>query len=123
MSTNKANLLSFRCERWCEDEQLGGGHGPTQLYLGDGFKEETKSVMLSGGSVADVPALESTQQEADTRVIVHTLYSVQNEGVERVVIHANDTDIITTCLLWCNTPQSSPRAVGENRSECLPTHT
>ena len=43
--------------------------------------------------------LESTQQEADTRVIVHTLYSVQNEGVERVVIHANDTDI-TTCLYY-----------------------
>ena len=100
MSTNKANLLSFLCERWCEDEQLGGGHGPTQLYLGGGFKEETKSVMLSGGSVADVPALESTQQEADTRVIGHTLYSVQNGGVERVVIHANDTDIITTCLYY-----------------------
>ena len=46
----------------------------------------------------NVPALESTQQEADTRVILHTLYSVQNEGDERVVIHANDTDIITTWL-------------------------
>ena len=31
------------------------------LYLGGGFKEETYSVMLSGGSFADVPALESTQ--------------------------------------------------------------
>ena len=39
--------------------------------------------------------LESTQQEADTRVIVHTLYSVQNEGVERVVIRGNVIDIIT----------------------------
>ncbi len=46
----------------------------------------------------DVPALESTQQEADTRIILHTLYSVQNEGVDRVVIHASDTDIITMCL-------------------------
>ena len=72
-STNKANLLSFLCERWCEDEQLGAGHGPTELYLGGGFKEETKSVLLSGGSVTDVPARESTQQEADTRVILHTL--------------------------------------------------
>ena len=44
--------------------------------------------------------LESTQQEADTRVIGHTLYSVQNEGVERVVIRGNVMDIITTCLYY-----------------------
>ena len=124
VSSNKANLLSFLCERWCEDEQLGAGHGPTELYLGGGFKEETKSVLLSGGSVTDVPALESTQQEADTRVILHTLYSVQNEGVERVVIHANDTDIITTCLYYgathlCDLPELWVRA-GQNAY--LPIH-
>ena len=97
---NKANLLSFICEKWCEDEQLEPGLGPTHLYLGGGFKEEKKSVVLTAGSVMDVPALESTQQEADTRIFHHTLYSVQNEGVDRVVIHANDTDIITTCLYY-----------------------
>ncbi|KAK1901168.1 Maltose/maltodextrin import ATP-binding protein MalK [Dissostichus eleginoides] len=48
----------------------------------------------------DVPALESTQQEGDTRIFLHTLYSVQNEGVAKVVIHASDTDIITTCLYY-----------------------
>ena len=48
----------------------------------------------------DVPALESTQQEADTRIILHTLYSVKNEGVDRVIIHANDTDIINLCLYY-----------------------
>lgn len=100
MSANKANLLSFLCEKWCENEQLEPALGPTHLYLGGGFKEEMKSVVLTEGSVMDVPALESTQQEADTRIILHTLYSVQNEGVDRVVIHANDTDIITMCLYY-----------------------
>ncbi|KAK1900297.1 Mitochondrial import inner membrane translocase subunit TIM21 [Dissostichus eleginoides] len=100
VSANKANLLSFLCEKWCEDEQLEPGLGSTHLYLGGGFKEETKSVVLTAGSVMDVPALESTQQEADTRIFLHTLYSVQNEEVDRVVIHANDTDIITTCLYY-----------------------
>lgn len=38
-----------------------------------------------------VPTLASTQQEADTRIILPTLCSVQNEGVDRVGIHANDT--------------------------------
>ena len=54
--------------------------GSTRLYLGGGFKEETKSVLISNSSVMDIAALESTQEEADTRVILHSMYSVQNEG-------------------------------------------
>ena len=57
-------------------------------------------MVLTEGSVMHVPALESTQQEADTRIILHTLYSVQNERVDRVVIHENDTDIIAMCLYY-----------------------
>ena len=74
------------------------------INLGGGFKEETKSVVLTEGSVTSVPALESTQQEADTRIILHTLYSVQNEGVDRVVTHANDTDVIAMFLYYGATP-------------------
>ncbi|KAJ4932499.1 hypothetical protein JOQ06_010919 [Pogonophryne albipinna] len=47
VSANKANLLSFLCEKWCADEQLEPGLGPTHLYLGGGFKEETKIVVLT----------------------------------------------------------------------------
>jgi len=36
----------------------------------------------------DITALKSTQQEADTRVMLHIIYSVHNEGVD----HDNDTD-------------------------------
>lgn len=72
VSANKANLLSFLCDKWCENEQLEPVLGLTHLYLGGGFKEETKSVVLTEGSVMHVPALESTQQESDTRVILHT---------------------------------------------------
>ena len=54
--------------------------GSTHLYLGGGFKEETMSVLISNSSVMDIAALESTQEEADTRVILHSMYSVQNEG-------------------------------------------
>ncbi|KAJ4931779.1 hypothetical protein JOQ06_010219 [Pogonophryne albipinna] len=86
VSANKANLLSFLCEKWCADEQLEPGLGPTHLYLGGGFKEETKSVVLTAWSVMYVPALGSTQQEADTRIFLHILYSVQNEGVDSVVV-------------------------------------
>lgn len=100
VSANKANLLIFLCKKWCENEQLEPDLGPTHLYLGGGFKEETKSMVLTEGSVMDVSALESTQQEDTTRIILHILYSVQNEGVDRVVIHANDIDIIIMCLYY-----------------------
>ena len=58
----RPDFLTFLCERWCDEEQLGGG-----------FKDETKSVLVTAGIVTDVAALESTQQEAETRVITfHT---------------------------------------------------
>ena len=45
-------------------------------------------------------ALLSSTWGVDSRKRLRVWYSVQNEGVERVVIHANDTDIITTCLYY-----------------------
>lgn len=87
VSANKANLLSFLCDEWCENENLKSALGPTHLYLGGGFKEETRSVVIKEGSIEDVAALESTQQEADTRIILHIMYSVQNDDVDRVIIY------------------------------------
>ena len=73
---------------WCDEEQLGGG-----------FKDETKSVLVTAGIVTDVAALESTQQEADTRVILHSIHSVQKEDVEGIIIHTNDTDtVVISCV-------------------------
>ncbi len=100
VSANKAALLSFLCETWSKNGQLNPSLGSTRLYLGGGFKEETKSLLVTEGSANDITALESTQQEADTRVMLHAIYSVQNEGVDRVVIHANDTYIIIICVYY-----------------------
>ena len=103
--------------------------GRTHLYLSGGFKEETKSVVIKEGSVVDVPALESTQHEADTRIILHTIYSVQSDMVDRVVIHANDTGVIIMCLyhaathlqdlpeLWVRTEQSAYLPIHDMVSE------
>jgi hypothetical protein len=102
VSANKVGLLSFLCETWSESEQMAPLLGSTRLYLGGDFEEETKPVLLTEGSVTDVADLESTQQEADTRVILHSLYSVHHEEVDRVIIHGNDTDIIM-CLYYAAT--------------------
>ena len=52
--------------------------------------------------MTDVAALESTQQEADTIVVLHSIYIVQNEDVERIIIHANDTDIVVICVYYAS---------------------
>ncbi|XP_014661995.1 PREDICTED: uncharacterized protein LOC106805038 [Priapulus caudatus] len=113
--------LSFLCETWTESEQLDPALGSTRLYLSRGFKKETLSVLLTEGSATDVTALESTQQEADTS---HAIYSVQNEDVERVIIHGNDTDIIIICVYYATTilkdlPELWVRTATENY---LPIH-
>ena len=67
---------------------------PPYIYLGGGFTEEVRSMLIAKESLMNVPALKSTQKDADTRVILHNLYSAPNDRVKRVVIHVNDTDII-----------------------------
>ena len=62
----RPDFLNFLVRRGCRDEE----------QLGGGFKDETKSVLVTAGIVTDVAALESTQQEADTRVILHSIHSV-----------------------------------------------
>ena len=89
----RPDFLNFLCERWCYEEQLGGG-----------FKDEPKSVLVTAGIVTDVAALEPTQQEADTRVILHSIHSVQKEDVERIIIHTNDTDtVVISCVYYAST--------------------
>lgn len=68
MSASKSGLLKFLCETWSENELLSPSLGSDRLYLSGGFKEETKSVLLTESSITDIPDLESTQQEADTRM-------------------------------------------------------
>ena len=52
-----------------------------------------------------VAALESTQQEAETRVILHSIHSVQKEDVEHIIIHTDDTDTVeqVICVYYAST--------------------
>ena len=95
---NKSRLLAYLCEKWSTDEVTNSSLGSRKLYLGGGFLDETKSVLLTEGSCVDVAELQSTQEEADTILILHAVYSVKQDGVKRVVVHASDTDVIVICI-------------------------
>ena len=103
ISANKEALLNFLCIKWSQDEELKSSLGSICLYLGGGFKNATESVLVSKGTVNEVAELQSTQNEADTRIILHSIYSFQKEGSERVVIHVNDTDVIVSCVYYTST--------------------
>ena len=131
ISANKEALLNFLCMKWSQDEELKL-LGSTCLYLGGGFKNVTESVVVSKGTVNEVAELQFTQNEADTRIILHSIYSFQKEGSERVVIYANDTDAIFSCVyytstllkelpeMWVRTTQSSYLSIHQMASSLGP---
>ena len=47
--------------------------------------------------------LQSTHEEADTRLFLHAMHATKNEGVKRIIIHAIDTDVIVLCLYYYKT--------------------
>ena len=68
--------------------------------MSGGLRDFHKSVLLTYGSEVPVAELQSTHEEADTRLMLHAIYAIQVEGVKRVVIYANDTDIVVLRLYY-----------------------
>ena len=97
---NKYQLLMYLSNYWSDMEKERSFMGSRSLYIGGGFQEMSKSVVLMGGTVSNVHDLESTQEEADTRIILHTIYSINKDAAKRVIVHANDTDVITLCIYY-----------------------
>lgn len=64
--------------------------------------------MIKNNSLTDVADLQSIQQEVDARVILHLVHNVQNKGVDRVIIHANDTDIVVSYVYCATTVLKRP---------------
>ncbi|KAK3888060.1 hypothetical protein Pcinc_007850 [Petrolisthes cinctipes] len=133
ISANKEALLNFLCMKWSHDEELKSSLGSTCLYLGGGLKNVTESVVVSKGTVSEVAELQqSTQNEADTMILLHSIYSFQKERTERVVIYANDTDVIVSCVyytstllkelpeMWVRTTQSSYLSIHQMASSFGP---
>ena len=65
------------------DEQL--------LVVGGGNHFSTFQVSSSG--VADVPELDSNQEEADSRMILHLQHSA-NKGLTKAAVNTPDTDVL-----------------------------
>ena len=99
-ATSKANLIQLLFEVWETSSHLLPS-GLT-LHLAGGFHDRLKSVSInSKNGVQFIQSASSTQEEGDTRVILHSKLCVQNK-CKRVVIRANDTDIVILALYIFN---------------------
>jgi hypothetical protein len=67
------------------------------LYLAGLFSNPETVKMLNQNGVLDCSCLASTQEEVDTRIILHALYSdtlYQENNVQgRIVVKSTDTDV------------------------------
>jgi len=93
-SSNKASLIKFLVEEWKEPksrEKLK----EKLLYV----TCEEVCYKLTKDHWEEVAELKSTQEEADTRMLLHALHAAE-AGYKAVVITAEDTDVLVLCLAF-----------------------
>ena len=91
---NKTSLVEFLAEEWVGDE-YGAVIGNRQIFVSVGNK--CLKIMAGMRSSSVVQELCSTQEEADTKLLLHASHAAQN-GYEYVVIKASDTDVLLLAL-------------------------
>ena len=96
---NKLSLLRYLAESWTDDMVSAGI--PVKFFIAGGFDGATRTVMVSEGHTEDVTLLQCNHEDADTRMVVHALYSIHILNAERIVLHCNDTDVIVLCIYYC----------------------
>ena len=96
---NKANLLEFVTESLCVDKQMIPEN--VTFILGGTSRESGRTVVISNATVSRLHELScSLHEEADTRIMAHLRYSVEQLGCKRAVVHATDTDIIILSMYY-----------------------
>lgn len=118
---NKANLQHFLCSSWSKPESQSK-LGSINLYLSGGFSDKRKSIMVSSDSVINVPQLASSQEECDTRIILHAFYCIREIDVKRLVIRANDTDILVMLVYYMSQFNDIEVWMWQEYDKFLPVH-
>ena len=70
------------------------------LYISGASNDETETVLIENSTVV-VPSLASTYEEADMPIMQHVVYCVRFLNTEGIIIHANDTNVIISCIYFC----------------------
>ena len=90
--TNKTNLIKFLVDEWKTDARRERLNDKT-LYV----TCAQACFKLTRENCEEVQELTSSQEEADTRLLLHAKHAAES-GMEAVVVTAEDTDVMVICL-------------------------
>ena len=93
-SANKANLIRFLVAELKTPKRMHKLQDK-QLYVAS----EESCLHITKDQWEEVASLQSNQEEADTRIILHAAHAAK-EGYSAVVVVADDTDVLVLCLAF-----------------------
>ena len=93
-SDNKANLIRFMVAEW-KTPKLRDKLKDKQLYVAS----EEGCLHITKDQWAEVAGLQSNQEEADTRMMLHAVHAAK-EGYHAVVVTADNTDVLVLGLAF-----------------------
>lgn len=93
---SKTNLMHFLAEEWASDRHAEK-IGDRSLYVTHGCDCTLISVIEGRVVSTFVPELQSNQEEADTRMLLHASHASSN-GYPQVCIRSSDTDVEVLAL-------------------------
>jgi hypothetical protein len=102
---NKAALIAFLCQYIINHTQFHLMQYTTHtIYLAGGFADGTVTKCLRANHVEEVDSLSSTQEEADTRMLLHIMKAdeiFKNRGVSsRFFVASADTDVMVRLVYY-----------------------
>ena len=92
--TEQATLIVFMTKEWQKEKYPDKLSGKSLVVT---FGRE--SYQLSSGVVERLTALDSSQEEADTRLLLHAAHAARSKFVA-VIIVSEDTDVLVLCLAF-----------------------
>ena len=91
-----------------------------KLYTAGAFVDKTKAVSICQAGRTTISDLQSLQEEADVRIMLHVAYSAQN-GSKRVVVRASG--IVTLCIDYADKIRGLKELwIWKSMNEFIPAH-
>lgn len=97
-SANKANLAAFISQSLLDDPP--GLINGQSITLAGGFPEAERVVTIDSNGKRNLLRLFSTQEEADTRMLLHAIDLASSH--ERLIVKSDDTDVLVLLVYYLN---------------------
>ncbi len=99
ISANKAALLNFLCMKWSQDEELVIIQ--FNMPIPRWWFQECYWMCCGLKRYSEWSCRAAVHSKwSRHQIILNSTYIFQQEGSEQVVIHANDTDVIVSCVYY-----------------------